>query len=209
MIKIDYDVIGMCATNCYYVTNEETRQIIVVDPAGDYERIKDRIIRSGCDLAGILLTHGHFDHILAVNKLKSQYDVKVYAYEGEEEVLLDARLNLSSAMVGTPVTVKADVFLYDGQKFELGGYNIEVLHVPGHTQGGACYYFEDEGIVFTGDTLFSGSIGRSDFPTGNGRQLVDSIQSKLMVLPDETKVYSGHGEITSIGSEKKYNPYFD
>ena len=154
----------------------------------------------------VLLTHGHFDHIMGLDGLLREYDIPVYAFESEKEVLNSARLNLSAMMAGT-YTFSDARYVKDGQILDIGGVQIRVIHTPGHTSGGCCYYIEKEGILFSGDTLFHTSIGRTDFPTGSSSQLVRSVKERLFDLPDETKVYPGHMEETSIGYEKKYNPF--
>ena len=133
-------------------------------------------------------------------------NVKTYASEDEKQILESRKGNLS-AMFGHPVEVSADVYLKDGQEISILGNTMKCISVPGHTIGGMCYYFADDGILFSGDTLFASSVGRSDFPTGNAHDLIEAIQNKLLVLPDETIVYPGHNSYTRIGKEKKFNPF--
>lgn len=206
-MKIETFVLGDVRTNCYLLINEETKEALVVDPADRADAIVRKLIDEGLTLKAILLTHGHGDHILAVGALKKQFGVKVYAAKAEEALLLDTAQNLSKALFGIEVTVKPDVLLEDGQEFEEAGIRLRMLHTPGHTPGGCCYYQAEEKILFSGDTLFCGSIGRTDFPGGSLSQLVRSVKEKLLVLPEDVKVYPGHEEMTTIGHEKRYNPY--
>lgn len=206
-MKIEMMVLGDVRTNCYLLINEETKEALVVDPADRADVIVRKLIDEGLTLKAILLTHGHGDHILAVGDLKKQFGVKVYAAKAEEALLSDAAQNLSKALFGIVVTVKPDILLEDGQEFEAAGIRLRMLHTPGHTPGGCCYYQAEEKILFSGDTLFCGSIGRTDFPGGSLSELVRSVKEKLLVLPEDVKVYPGHEEITTIGHEKRYNPY--
>lgn len=206
-MKIETMVLGDVRTNCYLLINEETKEALVVDPADRADAIVRKLIDEGLTLKAILLTHGHGDHILAVGALKKQFGVKVYAAKAEEALLSDTAQNLSKALFGIEVTVKPDVLLEDGQEFEEAGIRLRMLHTPGHTLGGCCYYQAEEKILFSGDTLFCGSVGRTDFPGGSLSQLVRSVKEKLLVLPEDVKVYPGHEEVTTIGHEKRYNPY--
>ncbi|MBE5883722.1 MAG: MBL fold metallo-hydrolase [Lachnospiraceae bacterium] len=225
-IKIGRMVLGMCQTNCYFVYRTGNPEAIVIDPADNGDRIADALERNGFRVAGVLLTHGHFDHIwgcealLEAVKTKAQKDVqdngalneqseesvKVYAGEAERELLQDARKNVSRSM-NRPCTIEADVYVNDGEEITIAGITCKVLATPGHTIGGTCYYFEEGGFVVCGDTLFEESVGRTDLPTGSMGTLVRSIQDKLFTLPEETVAYPGHGDSTTIGHEKKYNPF--
>lgn len=206
-MKIETLVLGDVRTNCYLLINEETLETIVVDPADRADVIARKAVDEGLNLKAVFLTHGHGDHILAVSDLKRDFGLKVYASEAEKELLSDPEQNLSRALFGMAVTVKPDVLLKDGQEFEEAGMKFRMLLTPGHTPGGCCYYQPEEKVLFSGDTLFSGSIGRTDFPGGNLSTLVRSVKEKLLVFPEDVKVYPGHEEMTSIGQEKKYNPY--
>lgn len=207
MIRVEHNVIGMCATNTYYVFDDVTNKAIIIDPAGDPMRIIDRVARLGVTPVAILITHGHFDHILALDEVREHFNIKAYIGGTEKSVLQDPDSNLTSGFMGEPVVKEADVYLKDGEEFEVGGYRIKALEVPGHTIGGMCYYFPDYGIVFSGDTLFCESVGRTDFPGGSTLALIGGIKDKLYTLPDETIVYPGHSESTTIAHEKKYNPF--
>jgi len=206
-LKIGSIVLSVCSTNCYFVYHEGKNECIVFDPAdrGDYiyQDLKDR----GFKVTDIFLTHGHFDHIWGCTKLRSLTSAQVYALDKEEDVLLSSDLNCSE-MAGRGCTVKANKLLSDLDVIEINGFRIQVLATPGHTKGSCCYYFIDDGVLISGDTLFQESIGRSDLPTGSGGTLIRSIEEKLSPLPDDTKVYPGHGGQTTIGHERKYNPFW-
>lgn len=206
MVKIGRMVLGSMQTNCYFIYDEDVKKALIVDPADAGELINEAMNRNGFTVEAILLTHGHGDHIWGVSALKKAAGVKVYALDKERELLESTRLNLSE-LLGRPCTVEADEFFTDGQKVTLGGMEFTVIATPGHTSGSCCYYFEQSGILASGDTLFYESTGRTDFPTGSSREIVASIKEKLFVLPENVQVYSGHGDITTIGHEIKYNPF--
>ena len=206
-IEIKSMTLGMVATNCYLIINKETKEALLIDPADNALRISNVIEENVCTLKAILLTHGHFDHIMALNELKKRYNVPVYAHEEEEDVLKQSSLNMSG-MIGQIYTTQADIYVKDGEHLKLAGLDIIVLHTPGHTKGGVCYYLPEEKVLMSGDTLFHCSIGCTDFPTGSMSQLVRSVKEQLFVLPDDVQVYPGHDSVTSIGYEKQYNPFF-
>ena len=198
--------LGMASANCYFVYYEGAKECLLIDAPGETERIVKALESLELTPVAVLLTHSHFDHIGAAEALKAKYDIPVCCHEAEEELLANPRLNLT-VMVGTGYGLKPDRPFKDGESVSLLGFEFKVIHTPGHTQGGACYYFEKEGKLFSGDTLFCETVGRTDFPTGSGRTLIASIKEKLFVLPEETVVYPGHNESTTIGHEKKYNEY--
>lgn len=207
---IETYVVGPVQTNCYFLLNHDTKQLIVVDPGAAAKQLAERIRDHGYEPVGILLTHGHFDHADGIAALKeelSEYTLPVYTYEGERRTLEDPRLNLSGDMNFHATSYQADVFLQDHEHFTLGGFEIELLFTPGHTPGGCCFYLSKEQVLFSGDSLFAGSVGRTDFPEGSMSDLVRSVKAQLFVLPDEVCVLPGHNEPTSIGEEKKYNPF--
>lgn len=207
-IKLEIHQVGMISTNCYFLINKDTNECVVVDPGDNADGLYEKIMRSGYKPVAILLTHGHFDHILAVNPLKRLTKVPVMAYEEEKEMLKDTKPRFT-AMVkdNEDLVVEPERFFKDGEEVSLAGMNIKVLHTPGHSSGSCCYYLEEEKILISGDTLFEGSIGRTDFPTGSMAQLDKSLNEILMKLPDEVEVFPGHGGQTTIGAERKYNPY--
>lgn len=206
MYKIDSRILGMVGTNCYLLCNMDIKECVLIDPADSQDEISRMIDESGCKLKGILLTHGHFDHIMAADAVRDKYGVKVYASCDEKNTLEQPHINLGEAY-GLKLSVKADVWHKDGEILKLAGFDIEALHTPGHTEGGSCYYIREIGVIFSGDTLFCGSVGRTDFPGGSMSEIVRSIKEKVMVLPDDTKVYPGHGEGTSVGYERENNPF--
>lgn len=206
-IKIGRIVMGTCRTNCYFLYREGSSDIVFVDPADSGDYIYNALKEKGLIVKAILLTHGHFDHIWGVKKLKNLAECKVYACDKEKNVLGNMELNISE-QAGRPCELEADEWLRDGEEVELCGINFKVLHTPGHTEGSCSYYVEEAGFLISGDTLFLGSIGRTDFATGSERTLLNSVEEKLFVLPEETKVYPGHGESTTIGFEKENNPFF-
>ncbi len=197
--------VGPMETNCYIIADEKTNEGAVIDPGADGSLILDKIETLGLELQYILLTHTHYDHIGAVAELKRVTGAKIAVSEEDAAGLTDGRWNLS-AFGGKPVeAAEADVLLNDGDELTLGGQTIRVLTTPGHTKGGVCFLCGDE--LFSGDTLFARSVGRSDFPGGSMDALVQSIKTKLMPLDDNVHVYPGHGPSTTIGQERAGNPY--
>lgn len=205
-MKIQSYVLGMVSTNCYIIFNESTNEALIIDTPDQAPALKVKIEELGLSPVAILLTHGHFDHIMAAGDLAAAFGIPVLAGEEEKALLEDYNLN-GSRMVRKNYTLSADRFLKDKEELTLGGMRIKVIHTPGHTAGGVCYYFEDEKVLISGDTLFLESIGRTDLPTGDQYTLLESIRRKLMVLPEEVLVYPGHGDKTTIGYEKMHNPY--
>lgn len=204
-IKVNTIVVGDMEENCYILSNEETKEALIFDPGAESDKIIKFIDDNGYNPRCILLTHGHFDHIGACDKLRENYNIPIFAGENEELLLREPKVNLSS-LFGSEISLTADNFLNDKDHISISCFDAMVISTPGHTPGGVCYYFKNEGILFTGDTLFCGSIGRTDFPYGDTNALLESIK-KLNDLPDETLVYSGHGYDTLIGTEKETNPY--
>lgn len=205
-LKIGRLMIGVCQTNCYFVYKEGTKDVIFFDPAdnGDYiyETLKDK----GFLVKGILLTHGHFDHIWGAEKLRELSGAPIYAYEEEKVLCEDAEKNISK-QAGRACTVVPDYYVKDNEEIKIADMTCKLIATPGHTIGSCCYYFTEAGILLSGDTLFQESVGRTDFATGSMSMLTRSIKERLFVLPDDTKVYPGHGDTTTIGCEKKYNPF--
>ena len=177
----------------------------IVDASFHPGEIIERIKADNTDLKGILLTHSHYDHIMSVNEIKEEFKVPVYAGLDEKELLEDDRLNLSYKAGRTNIEISADNYVNDGDEINLCGLTINAIHTPGHTKGGICWYIPEENLLFSGDTLFYRTHGRTDLPTGDSAAIRDSLLNKLFKLPPETKVFPGHGEITDIGQEKKHN----
>lgn len=205
-MEITILTVGPVCTNCYIINCEGSTSCLVVDPGEDGEKIASWIQKRGFTCEGILLTHGHFDHITGVSELLSLVGGKVYACEQEKELLMDPQLN-ASTMMGYEVALEPEILLRDGQIFEAAGMTFRVIHTPGHTKGSCCYYAEEDKVLFCGDTIFMESVGRTDFPTGNGGELLDSVRNKVLTLPDDVKIYPGHGPETSVGYEAANNPY--
>ena len=206
MMRIETIMVGQMGTNCYLAWDEESKRGFLVDPGEQADKIIRVCSRYEIKPEAILLTHGHFDHIGGAAELKKASGAKVYALAEEKKVCRTPELNLSAKMPPV-VTIEADEWLTDGQTVETAGISFQVIATPGHTVGGCCYYCKEGGFLFSGDTLFEESVGRTDFPTGSMSSLVRSVKEKLFVLPEDTKVYPGHGDITTIGREKQYNPY--
>lgn len=205
-LKIGRITLGMCQTNFYFLYREGDKKVIAVDPADKGEYLYDVLKQHGFSVGAILLTHGHFDHIWGVNELRELSKAEVYAYEGEEKLLKSESLNVS-AQAGRPCSVRVDHFFKDNETFCLCDITGKVIATPGHTEGSCCFYFEKAGILLSGDTLFCESVGRTDLPTGSGGTICRSIKERLLCLPGETKVYPGHGDMTTISHEKMYNPF--
>lgn len=199
-------IVGPVCTNCYLLVNHKTGELLVVDPGDQAQLIEKQIEKTGAKPVAILLTHGHFDHAGAAEELADKYQISIYAHEAEKETLEDPGRNLCG-MIGEHKVYHADIFVKDEEVLNLAGFSIRVFFTPGHTIGGCCYYIADEKILFSGDTLFQESVGRTDFPRGSASDLIRAIREKLMPLPDDVTVYTGHDESTLIGYERMHNPY--
>lgn len=205
-IEIHQSVLGAVYTNCYIIKNKETKELLIVDPADEPEKIKKMLKHVEGTPVGILLTHGHYDHILAAEDIRKAYNLKIYACAAEKEMLFTPEYNLTGVH-GAGYALKADVYLQDLEYFTAAGLSIQMLHTPGHTKGSCCYYLQEESVLFSGDTLFCESVGRSDLPTGSTKELMHSLHRLLEMLPDETEVFPGHDSMTTIAHEKRYNPF--
>lgn len=201
-------VVGELGVNCYIVAEKESKEAIVIDP-GDYaEHIMEIIKKNEYKISYIVNTHGHADHIGANSALKAKTGGKIVIHGADAPMLENAKLNLSLFMGTTILSDPADILLKDGDNITIGNIRLKVLATPGHTEGGICLLSTENQVLFSGDTLFAGSIGRTDFPGGSMTDLISSIKNKLFNLSNEIKVYPGHGESSSIGLERRTNPYF-
>ena len=189
-------------TNCYIILDEKSKEIMVIDPAGDVDKIVELIEILKGKLKYIYLTHCHGDHIGGVNELKQRCGGKVLIHRDDSEGLNNPDINLTPYIGMGNIDLEADSIVDDGDLIHLGNLEFKVIHTPGHTAGGTSLYCEKENMLFSGDTLFRGTWGRTDLPTSNFKQIMNSITNKLMVLPEETIVYPGHGKITMIKEEK-------
>lgn len=205
-LKVEQYVVGPVQTNCYFAINDDTKETLIIDPGASAGRLAEIIKEEKLNPVAILLTHGHFDHAGGAAELAGHFQISVYAEEHEKETLENPPLNLSG-WEGKETVYNADCYLKDEQEIDLAGFHIRVFHTPGHTVGGCCYFFPYQNALFSGDTLFHMSIGRTDFPRGSASQLIRGIQEKILPLPDEITVYTGHNDSTTIGTERMYNPY--
>ncbi|MCK5125472.1 MAG: MBL fold metallo-hydrolase [candidate division Zixibacteria bacterium] len=204
-MKITNIVVSMFETNCYLIYDEISKECAIIDPGAEAERIIAQIEKSQLIPRVLLLTHGHGDHCGAVGDILEKYDIPFYAGQGEEALLLNAELNMSAA-IGIPVVCPEPTkLLTDTDTVSFGGITFSVIQTPGHSPGGVCYLSEKH--LICGDTLFYGSIGRTDFPGCSTEKLVESIVNKLLCLPEDTICYPGHGPETTIGFEKSNNPF--
>lgn len=198
--------LGFGQMNSYILWDEKTKEGAIIDPGYDFYLIDKALEEENIVPKFILLTHSHGDHIGAIKELKDKYtDLKVYIHKDEEQMIMDPVLNLSRLTQMEPVSVEADETFEDGKVFILGETEIKAIHTPGHSPGGTCYLVGN--TLFSGDTLFRLSVGRSDFYLGDQDQLINSIKTKLLTLPDEVEVYPGHGPATTIGQERERNPF--
>jgi len=196
---------GIYAVNCYIIYSEDTNEGIIVDPGGDVDDILDYVRENNLNIKYLVLTHGHADHIGGLKGLKEALGAIIAIHEDDVDMLKDADKNLSSVMAMGKVELEPDLLLREGDILEFGNEKAKVIHTPGHTRGSICLEIND--VIISGDTLFAGSIGRTDLYGGDYDTLINSIKDKLMTYPDETKVYPGHGSPTTIGRERKYNPF--
>ena len=199
--------LGPVGTNCYIITKND--KSIIIDPGHNDERLLDYIKKENLNIDKILLTHGHFDHIAGVDMVRDATGAKVYIHELDNEMLPNPNKNGSALMMGMGIKIReADEFVYDGEKIDFEGSDIEVIFTPGHSKGGVCYKIDDAGVIFCGDTLFLRSIGRTDLYGGSIEVLESSIRNKIYTLDKNYTLLSGHGDPTDIEGEKKYNGFF-
>jgi len=207
-MQIERFILGPYQTNSYIARNDDSKDCLVIDTGLESEPLLNALQTQKLNPQALLLTHGHIDHIAGVDLIKEIYpDIKVYIHPDDADMLVDPLKNLSAMFGQGFATSPADELVEDDQEIEISSIKLKVLHTPGHTPGGVAYYCESENVLFAGDTLFEESIGRSDFPGGDPGQLTKSIKEKLFTLADNTTVLPGHGEQTTIGHEKKYNPF--
>jgi len=189
-------------TNCYIIQDENTKETIVIDPGGEANKIIELLEIMDSKLKYIYLTHCHGDHIEATNKVKKEKGGKVIIHREDADGLNNPEINMTIYIGQEPQNIEIDSRVDDGDLIHLGELEFKIIHTPGHTKGGSCLYCEKEKILFAGDTLFKGAWGRTDLPTSNFKSIINSIQNKLLTLPDDTFVYSGHGEVTTIREEE-------
>lgn len=212
MLNIKCFVVNMLEENCYIVSDDTKQAVIIDDGAwirGEHDTIDDYIHREGLTLTHVLNTHAHFDHSMGNAHLYATYGLKPEISSGDAELYTNLSLQVQS-MLGRKLKVNVAPLghaLKEGDIVEFGNHALRVIETPGHTPGGLCFYCKSEGVLFSGDSLFEQSIGRTDFPGGNAFDLINSLQNKVMTLPDNTVVYPGHGNSTTIERERRYNPY--
>ncbi len=204
-MQIEIITVSPFEENCCLVWSEKDKFGVIVDPGDEDELIIEKIKKLGFIPRAILLTHGHGDHIGAVAPLKENYDIPVYIGKEDAPMLLSPSANISAIFGYEVVCPPADFLVEDEQVIKIGSLEFVVFSTPGHTKGGVCYFCEN--VLICGDTLFSGSIGRTDLPGGDFHQLIDSIDKKILSLPDDIVCYPGHGPATTVGTERQHNPF--
>lgn len=215
-MMIDQITVGPLGVNTYFVIDEKTKQGVVIDPGAEPENILKKITENNWDIKFVFLTHGHYDHIGAAQEIKDALGCEIVAHENAKESLEDASINLSTMFSGKKVEFKADRYINEDQSSykEIvdalpGKLAFKVLYAPGHTTDSILFYFEAYNATFVGDVIFKESIGRSDLHGGHGPTLFTSIKSQVFTLPGDTVLYPGHGPVTTVEYEEKYNPHFN
>ena len=206
--------VGMLQCNCHIVGDPITREAIVIDPGDDVETILEVIARHELKVGNILITHSHIDHIIGLKKLREATGAPVLMHQADLDLYQQMEMQAEWINWATPELSEVDDFLTEGKSIKWGNYELRVMHTPGHTKGSVCLYLPREentiqhpGLLFAGDTLFEGSIGRTDLWGGSMKEILRSLKTKLLTLPDETIVFPGHGSPTTIGVERETNPY--
>lgn len=202
-------VLGDLKSNTYVMADPNTHTALIIDPACEPEKIIAFVDEKALKVMAILVTHGHYDHIGAVDALKDRYGCPVYTSKAEAEVMADHMQNLSTYFNHAKMSATATHFVTHLETVSISDvFTFEAIFVPGHSPDGVCYYFKNRNVIFSGDTLMEGRIGKTDYYAGGSHELVENIKKELMVLPDETVLYPGHGKVSSIGHEKKHNHYY-
>ena len=204
-LQVDPLIVGPLFSNCYIVWDDKEKQGVIIDPGDDPQLILKRLEELNIEIKYILATHGHFDHVGAVAPIRRELNVEFLAHKGDSFFIEDGENAASRWGFHIEQPPKPDRFISDGEKLKVGKFELEVLYTPGHSPGGVC--FLNDRMVFGGDTLFQGSIGRTDFRKGSFEDLAKSIRTRLYILPDDTIVFTGHGPVTTIGDEKKNNAF--
>ena len=199
-IKMDLPLVG--DTNCYIIQDEKTKETIVIDPGGEVDKISEMLNTLQASVKYILLTHCHGDHIAGVQELKEKHGGKILVHIEDEPGLRDVSVNLSEYVGLGNITIEADSRLNDNDLIHIGDIEFRVIHTPGHTKGGICLYQENEKILFSGDTIFRGTWGRTDLPTSSFEDVIKSITDRIMTLPEDTIIYPGHGKSTMVKEEE-------
>lgn len=197
--------VGPIAANCYIIGENNSREGAIIDPGSEPERILEVVERTGLEIKFLIATHGHFDHTAAVKKLREKLDCDFLLHRDDLLFVQDSKKAALEWGFGIEQVPDPDIYIKEGDILKLGVFELKILHTPGHSPGGISIYIQSESVLFSGDTLFYGSIGRTDLRMGSMEALISSIKEKLYTLPDDTIVYTGHGEPTTIGNEKKSN----
>jgi hydroxyacylglutathione hydrolase len=206
--------VGMLQCNCHIVGDPATREAIVIDPGDDVDAILGVIARHQLKVTNILITHSHIDHIIGLKKMREATGAPVLMHQADIDLYKQMEMQAEWINWATPELAEVDDFLTEGKSIKWGNYELRVIHTPGHTKGSVCLYLpreenivQDPGLLFAGDTLFEGSIGRTDLWGGSMKEILRSLKTKLLALPDETIVFPGHGAPTTIGVERETNPF--
>ncbi|MFV0364150.1 MAG: MBL fold metallo-hydrolase [Suipraeoptans sp.] len=205
-MKVEIFQVGLAGANCYFVINENTNEAVVIDPGGMLTKMEEFIKTSKITIKAILLTHGHFDHIMGIDEILKYGKAPVYILDKDSQLLTNADLNASISFLREGYTYNGAINVEDAEVLHPAGFDFEVIATPGHTRGSCCFYIRSEGVLFSGDTLFYESIGRTDL-AGGGPDIYQSIKNRLFTLSEETIVYPGHNNATTIGHEIAGNPF--